>query len=105
VWGVEDDDKERPEKVLDVILSRCQKRRRNTLKKVLLRSSLSMKLKSFYKIWKELDQMKRMRPTGTSSDHPFRKYSSLKIGYQNIKRPNRCGFYISFLYMSFSKLL
>jgi uncharacterized metal-binding protein len=34
-------------------------------------------------IWKELDQMKRMRPTGIFSDHPFRSYNSLKIGSHN----------------------
>jgi hypothetical protein len=43
-------------------------------------------------IWKELDKKKKMLPTGTFSDHPLRNYSSLKIGSQSIKRPNRCGF-------------
>jgi hypothetical protein len=49
-------------------------------------------------IWNVLDKTK----TRTFSDHPFRSYSSLKIESQNIKRPNRCGFYISFSDMSFS---
>jgi hypothetical protein len=43
-----------------------------------------------------------MRLTGIFSDHLFRSYSSLETGSQNIKRPNRCGFYISSLDMSFS---
>jgi hypothetical protein len=31
------------------------------------------------KIWKELDQTKRMQPTRMFSDHPFKSYSSLKM--------------------------
>ena len=30
-------------------------------------------------IWKELDQTKKMWPTGIFSDHPFRSYSCLKM--------------------------
>jgi hypothetical protein len=44
-----------------------------------------MKLEKVGEIWKELDQIKRMRPARTSPDHPFRSYSSLKIRSRNIK--------------------
>ena len=45
----------------------------------MLRSFLWMKFQKIGEIWKELDQTKRMRPTGIFSDHPFRSYSSLKM--------------------------
>jgi hypothetical protein len=44
-----------------------------------------MEFKEIGEIWKELDQMKRMRLTGIFFDHPFRSYSSFKIRSQNIK--------------------
>jgi hypothetical protein len=51
----------------------------------------------FVEIWKKLDQTKRMRPTGTFSDHPFRSYSSLKMTCLKMKRKNRSGFMFMFL--------
>ena len=39
-------------------------------------------IKKIGEIQKELDETKRMRPTGTFSDHSFRSYSCLKIGAQ-----------------------
>jgi hypothetical protein len=47
-----------------------------------------MNFKRIGKIWKELDQTKRMRPTGTFFDHPFRSYSSLKMKCLKIKCKN-----------------
>jgi hypothetical protein len=37
------------------------------------------------KIWKELDQTKRMRPAGTFSDQPFKSYSSSKLAGLKMK--------------------
>ena len=36
-------------------------------------------------IWKELDQTKNLRPTGTFSDYLFRSYSSLKMTCLKVK--------------------
>jgi hypothetical protein len=41
------------------------------------------------KIWKELNQTKRMRPTGTFFDYLFRSYSSLKMTCLKIKCKNQ----------------
>ena len=47
--------------------------------RLMLRSTLWMKFLKIGEIWKELDQTKRMQPTGIFSDHPFRSYNSLKM--------------------------
>jgi hypothetical protein len=39
-----------------------------------------MKIKKINKIWKELEITKRMRPTGTFFDYPFRNGGQLKMG-------------------------
>jgi hypothetical protein len=46
---------------------------------LMLRSNLWMKFWKIGKIWKELNQTKRIRPTGTFYDRPFQSCSSLKM--------------------------
>jgi hypothetical protein len=41
-----------------------------------------MEFSKIGEIWKELEQMKGMRPTGTFFEYPFGSYSSLKIRSQ-----------------------
>jgi hypothetical protein len=42
-----------------------------------------MKFKKINEIWKELEKTNRLPPAWTFLDHPFRNYSSLKMGSQN----------------------
>jgi hypothetical protein len=44
--------------------------------------------KKIGEIWKKFDQTKRMRPTGSFFNYPFRSYSSLKITCLEIKCKN-----------------
>jgi hypothetical protein len=50
-----------------------------SLRSMLQSSQGTKSVKIVGEIWKELDPMKRMRPTSTFSDHLLRSYSSLKM--------------------------
>jgi hypothetical protein len=64
------------------------------------KASYELKFKKIGEIWKELDQTQRMQPTGTSSNQPFRNYSSLKITCLKIK----CKIRSVFLFLGICKV-
>jgi hypothetical protein len=55
----------------------------------------------FYTVAAKLDQTKRMRPTGTFSDHPFKSYSSLKLTCLKMK----CKSHSDLVFLGASKRL
>jgi hypothetical protein len=56
-----------------------------------------MNFKKIGKIWKELDQTQRMRPTGTFFDYPFRSYISLKMACLKMKCKKHSGLFIIYV--------
>jgi hypothetical protein len=65
-----------------------------TIRKIVAAKFSMNEILKIGEIWKELNKTKPCDQPVLF--RPFTSYSSLKIGSQNIKRPNCCGFYIPF---------
>mgnify|MGYP006106163935 CR=1 FL=1 len=74
--------------LMSIVQYYARHKKRDTFK-LLLHSFLWLKIKKIGEIRKELDKMKRMRPTGTFFHYLFRSYSSLKITCLKMKCKNR----------------